>query len=900
MSMQAEPGGAFDPAVLLRESEWLRALAHSLVGSPDEAEDLVQETWIQALRSQPQGSGLRPWLRRVLRNLVISRRRRSAWIAGGLDVTEGSLPDPHSTQVEPSDLVERAELQRLLVGWVLELEEDQRDTLLMHFHGGLSPRDIAVRGAVSPSTIRSRLKRGLDRLRVRADEQGGAEGRCAILLGPLLVAPRMPWPIEGTPSGPTPPRPTPGVSPPQATTPLFPSATLLGGVMTTKSVFGLGLVVLSALAIYFGSRPQAPPQSTPDIALAGAESTGSEIQGVPPSDALKLPGAPGDGRAEVLAPTPSESNDSGDETAPGRPPLRGVILDETHGLPLPAFGLRVEGAHPGGAAEPQVEILHTDAIGGFQGKLHWGPGPLRFEFTDHDENHDLLNRDYRRQGVEVERRVLILDPEDTGAVGGLEVPTGPSFELNFDPPPGTAVEDFVATFRCARPDQAWDRFRSPLRNPGDEGRGRPWVRFPSVAPLIQGIPPYGILLQSRDGLWEGFAEVGDHRSGPCSTPVALEVQPRGRLQGRLESDTGKPLNTWVILDRIQGETGPEEVRYRTSPPFHEGRFSIAGIPAGEYQLKADVEGYGPIRQTVEIRGGEDRVLDLIFEPSGNLVPLRGTVTSQSGAYDRPTSVHAVQRSPPFKLWSTEVEWRERGGSLQGRFRIEDLPEGVYVVQLALPEASRIDPAAQEVTLPSKRISFEILDTEPSFDLVLNVESEAEGDPVEDARVILWSEELGELAWQAIEVAEPSGPDRERTGALHFINVPDLPDLRWRFDTIGWQGETGFVEDFPLQGGTRRGSIEVREGRSLQLHVVDATGLDLAGVEVWVAGHKHGETDATGRFELRRKGPFRTVDLHHPAHPSWRILPDQDGDADSPGQVSISARSKTLVLGPPGD
>ncbi len=47
-----------DPAALLRQTGWLRALAGSLVGDPHRAEDIVQDTVLAALQEPPRGTGL--------------------------------------------------------------------------------------------------------------------------------------------------------------------------------------------------------------------------------------------------------------------------------------------------------------------------------------------------------------------------------------------------------------------------------------------------------------------------------------------------------------------------------------------------------------------------------------------------------------------------------------------------------------------------------------------------------------------------------------------------------------------------------------------------------------------------------------------------------------------------
>ena len=68
-----------DPHALLAHAAWLRRLARSLVGDGAAADDLVQETWVAALRRPPaEDRPVRPWLRRVLENAARFRWRARA------------------------------------------------------------------------------------------------------------------------------------------------------------------------------------------------------------------------------------------------------------------------------------------------------------------------------------------------------------------------------------------------------------------------------------------------------------------------------------------------------------------------------------------------------------------------------------------------------------------------------------------------------------------------------------------------------------------------------------------------------------------------------------------------------------------------------------------------------
>lgn len=164
---------SIDPAALLEDLGWVRALARGLVRDEALAEDLVQETWLEAAeRKWPGGRPPRAWLATVLRNLFRqeqrsgARRRRRE----GLVAAEEALPST-------AELVERIELQRLLAEEVLRLEEPLRSTLVLRFAKGLEPKEIAGRQGIPASTVRSRSRRGLEILRERLDARSGGDRR---------------------------------------------------------------------------------------------------------------------------------------------------------------------------------------------------------------------------------------------------------------------------------------------------------------------------------------------------------------------------------------------------------------------------------------------------------------------------------------------------------------------------------------------------------------------------------------------------------------------------------------------------------------------------------------------------------------------------------------------------
>jgi len=168
----------FSTAELLSQQAWLRNLAATLVRDQAERDDLVQEAWLAALRT-PGLEGkrdLRQWLGAVLRNRWRSERRSDA---------RRRAREHGRAELElvpaAADLVERAELQGVLVRAVLALEEPYRSTVLQRYFGERTCRAIARAEGVPEGTVRSRLKRALDQLRAELDRSSGGERRAWVL-----------------------------------------------------------------------------------------------------------------------------------------------------------------------------------------------------------------------------------------------------------------------------------------------------------------------------------------------------------------------------------------------------------------------------------------------------------------------------------------------------------------------------------------------------------------------------------------------------------------------------------------------------------------------------------------------------------------------------------------------
>ncbi len=166
---------------LLAESRWLTRLAAALAGEGDAADELAQQTWLQALESPPHDRrNLRGWLATVARN--IWRGRHLAEQRRAARERAAPIAEPPAT---PEEAVARAELRRRVVEAVLALDEPYRSTLVMSFFEEMSAAAIAALVGAPVETIRTRRKRGLARLRERLAVERDERGRP--LAGVLLA-----------------------------------------------------------------------------------------------------------------------------------------------------------------------------------------------------------------------------------------------------------------------------------------------------------------------------------------------------------------------------------------------------------------------------------------------------------------------------------------------------------------------------------------------------------------------------------------------------------------------------------------------------------------------------------------------------------------------------------------
>jgi RNA polymerase sigma-70 factor (ECF subfamily) len=143
-------------------------VARHLVGSREEAEDLMQETYARAFRSWRSftpGTNLRAWLLRILTNLNIDRGRKQQRTPDTQPLEEGDyflynkLEASGDGASDEDRVVERLS-QNDVVGALSEVPHDFRDVVVLVDIGDFTYADAAQILDIPIGTVMSRLHRG--------------------------------------------------------------------------------------------------------------------------------------------------------------------------------------------------------------------------------------------------------------------------------------------------------------------------------------------------------------------------------------------------------------------------------------------------------------------------------------------------------------------------------------------------------------------------------------------------------------------------------------------------------------------------------------------------------------------------------------------------------------------
>tara|TARA_Y100000768_G_C23787356_1_gene590938 strand:+ start:228 stop:836 length:609 start_codon:yes stop_codon:yes gene_type:complete len=156
---------AFDLLVLKYQSR-LISTAFKFVKDVQIAEDIVQDSFIKAfkaLESFREDSSFYTWIYRITvntsKNFLVSKKRKS-------ELLNSDLSEEASYEIEPieiyspEDLLQAAQLKKVITETIGQLGEDTRTALTLRELDGLSYEQIADVVNCPVGTVRSRIFRG--------------------------------------------------------------------------------------------------------------------------------------------------------------------------------------------------------------------------------------------------------------------------------------------------------------------------------------------------------------------------------------------------------------------------------------------------------------------------------------------------------------------------------------------------------------------------------------------------------------------------------------------------------------------------------------------------------------------------------------------------------------------
>jgi RNA polymerase sigma-70 factor (ECF subfamily) len=848
---------------LLRHAGWIRRLAARLVGE-DDADDLVQETWTAAL---DRGETRPGWLAAVARNLALLRgrggaNRRARERGRGADE---ALPSAE-------ELAARAETARRLVEHVLALEEPLREALLLRFYEGLEPSEIARRRGEPAGTVRSRLARATARLREQLDrEHGGRRQSWTGALTPLLAT-------DGTPAA--------------ASTAA--SLTALSGALMTKSFALAALAACLALCVGLGMRVGRDA----DLPAAAGGDVAASVAAAPAGAAApRAAGASRESEAPELRAdaSPAERERAADaapgeaaEAEPPAAPLRGVVVDEVTGAPVPFYRFAVA------RGDERVEV-ETDGAGAFATDRAFAAGDLTLDLAAQRHPRDLIQgagREAFREFAWTRRHAHdpLGGPEELGELGELALPVGPTIRLRVTGPDAAALDALDVELRAADARFAFDHLHAePVRESASTWR----ARFSPVARLTAGGPPYRVTATTPDGLWTGSAEV-DAVVGERAAPLEIALSARGAVRGTVLLADGSPLvRSWVQLHGVGAtfESGDPDERPRFALTDAEGAYLARAVPPGEYAVRVSADGHADHAGTVRVAAGAIVHHDVRLAPRAPMARgiVRGVVHSRTGGFRGPLAI-GVRASDDDAARTVRVRWTEEDGEMVGRFELERLPAVPHVVTFEPAGLLAVSPRALEVV------------PEPGGVEVAGVV--ADDVALADLRVRAVDARTGAAvaafdAWLTVAPDTPDARTRhaEATGGAgataSFAGVPQGEP--WELRVLAREHANAWLASSAAERGAGAVTIALQRGWSTRVRCVDPGGAPLAGVDVLCDGAHVGRTGADGRLLVELPAAPETL---HVAFEDWEVVGDAGYDAKT-GRFRSHEWWVRIALRPPG-
>ena len=164
----------------LEQLDLLYRIARRLTRDPVGAEDLVQETYVRALRARDtfdlQAHGIRPWLLRIMHNVHVSRSEREGRQPSSMEDEQLETGSASSRGPEPFDISTFQGMDQQLVKAIESLAPEYQVVLILWAVEEFSYKEIAQAVDIPIGTVMSRLHRARQKLSEQLRDYAVREG----------------------------------------------------------------------------------------------------------------------------------------------------------------------------------------------------------------------------------------------------------------------------------------------------------------------------------------------------------------------------------------------------------------------------------------------------------------------------------------------------------------------------------------------------------------------------------------------------------------------------------------------------------------------------------------------------------------------------------------------------
>ena len=156
-------------AELLPFLEDLYPFALSLTNNHEDAEDLVQETFLKAynnIEKYKPGTNAKAWLFTIMRNMYINEYKKKKKLPNHKEIQENTIDILEDSKLKKED----PELKKTINNSLMSLSEDFRMIVYLVDIEGLKYNEVSEIMGIPVGTVRSRLHRARAKLRKKLEQ----------------------------------------------------------------------------------------------------------------------------------------------------------------------------------------------------------------------------------------------------------------------------------------------------------------------------------------------------------------------------------------------------------------------------------------------------------------------------------------------------------------------------------------------------------------------------------------------------------------------------------------------------------------------------------------------------------------------------------------------------------